>query len=111
MRPFGVKFAHPTGLVVLTPKGRISAYLDGITSKPSDLEQRLAKANEEEISPPMPAYHRVLLLCYDYDPSTAGYSLNVMRAVRLGGLVTVLVLGGCVLLACLRSWRERLLRA
>jgi protein SCO1/2 len=98
------KFAHPTGLVVLTPKGQISAYLDGITFNPSDLEQRLQKAKEEGISPPTPAYHRVLLLCYDYDPSTAGYSLNVMRAVRLGGLVTVVVLGGCILLTCLRSW-------
>jgi protein SCO1/2 len=100
------KFAHPTGLVILTPQGKVSAYLDGITFKPSDLEPRLAKAAAEEISPPTPAYHRVLLLCYDYDPSTGGYSLNVMRAVRLGGLVTVLVLGGCILLAWRRARRE-----
>jgi protein SCO1/2 len=98
-------FAHPTGLVVLTPHGRVSAYLDGIAFKPSELEQCLARAAAEEISPPTPAYHRVLLLCYDYDPSTGGYALNVMRAVRLGGITTVAVLGSVVFLAWLRSRR------
>jgi protein SCO1/2 len=99
-------FAHPTGLVILTPQGKVSAYLDGITFKPPELESRLAKAAAEEISPPTPAYHRVLLLCYDYDPSNGGYSLNIMRAVRLGGILTVLILGGCILLAWRSSRRE-----
>jgi protein SCO1/2 len=99
-------FAHPTGLVVLTPQGKVSAYLDGITFKPADLESRLAKAAAEEISRPTPAYHRVLLLCYDYDPSSGGYSLNIMRSVRLGGVLTVLVLIGCILLAWRRARRE-----
>jgi protein SCO1/2 len=99
-------FAHPTGLVVLTPQGRVSAYLDGITFKPAELDRRLAKAAAEEISPPTPAYHRVLLLCYDYDPSTGGYALNVMRAVRLGGIATVAVLGACIFFAWLRARRD-----
>jgi protein SCO1 len=99
-------FAHPTGLVVLTPHGRVSAYLDGIAFKPNELEQRTAKAAAEEISPPTPAYHRVLLLCYDYDPSTGGYALNVMRAVRLGGIATVAVLASAIFLAWLRSRRD-----
>jgi protein SCO1/2 len=99
-------FAHPTGLVVLTPQGRISAYLDGITFKASELDQRLAKAAAEEINPPTPAYHRVLLLCYDYDPSTGGYALNVMRAVRVGGIATVAVLAGSIFLAWRRARRD-----
>jgi protein SCO1/2 len=99
-------FAHPTGLVLLTPQGRVSAYLDGITFKPAELDRRLAKAAAEEISPPTPAYHRVLLLCYDYDPSTGGYALNVMRAVRLGGIATVAVLGACIFFAWLRARRD-----
>jgi len=98
-------FAHPTGLVILTPHGRVSAYLDGIAFKPSELEERMTKAAAEEISPPTPAYHRVLLLCYDYDPSTGGYALNVMRAVRLGGIATVAVLASVIFLAWLRSRR------
>ncbi len=98
-------FAHPTGLVVMTPRGRVSAYLDGIAFNPSELEQRITKAAAEEISPPTPAYHRVLLLCYDYDPSTGGYALNVMRAVHLGGIATVAVLSSVIFLAWLRSRR------
>jgi protein SCO1/2 len=99
-------FAHPTGIVVLTPKGRVSVYLDGITFKSAELERHVAKAAAEEISPPTPAYHRVLLLCYDYDPSTGAYALNVMRAVRLGGIGTVAVLGGSILLAWRRARRD-----
>jgi len=99
-------FAHPTGLVILTPHGRVSAYLDGIAFKPSELEERMAKAAAEGISPPTPAYHRVLLLCYDYDPSTGGYALNVMRAVRLGGIATVAVLASVIFLTWLRSRRD-----
>jgi protein SCO1/2 len=99
-------FAHPTGIVVLTPKGRVSVYLDGITFKSAELERRLANAAAEEISPPTPAYHRVLLLCYDYDPSTGAYALNVMRAVRLGGIATVAVLGGSILFAWRRARRD-----
>src|SRR5207245_627773 len=97
-------FAHPTGLVVLTPQGITSAYLDGIDFPPDKLQPRLASAAEGRIGRPVPSYWRRLMLCHDYDPATGGYSLNVMRAVRVGGGLTVLLLGGVLLTTW---WRAR----
>ena len=37
---------------------------------------------------------QVLLYCYHYDPSTGKYGAVVTNIVRLGGLVTVFLLGG-----------------
>jgi protein SCO1 len=97
-------FAHPSGLVILTPEGKTSAYLDGIEFPPAQLQARLANAAEKQIGRPVPSYWRKLLLCYDYDAATGGYSLNVMRSVRLGGALTVLVLASVLLTTW---WRAR----
>jgi protein SCO1/2 len=40
---------------------------------------------------------RVLLFCYHYDPRTGKYGAVVMNLVRLAGVVTVLVIGGFLL--------------
>jgi len=98
-------FAHPSGLVVLTPNGRTSAYLDGIDFPADQLQARIADAADGKIGRPVPSYWRRLMLCYDYDPDTGGYSLNVMRAVRLGGALTVLILGVVLLTTWWRSRR------
>ncbi|HEY1860020.1 MAG TPA: SCO family protein [Gemmataceae bacterium] len=98
-------FAHPSGLVVLTPDGKTSAYLDGIEFPPDQLQARLVNAAEGKIGRPVPSYWRRLMLCYDYDPATGGYSLNIMRAVRLGGALTVFVLGGVLVTTWWRSRR------
>jgi protein SCO1/2 len=98
-------YAHPSGLVVLTPDGKTSAYLDGIEFPPDQLQARLADAADGKIGRPVPSYWRRLMLCYDYDPATGGYSLNVMRSVRIGGALTVLVLGGVLLTTWWRSRR------
>ena len=77
------RFAHPTGVVVLTPSGKISRYFDGIDFPSADLGTPIDAAGAEQIGRPVPSYAAVLLLCYDYDPKTRRYTLNVMNAVRL----------------------------
>jgi protein SCO1 len=99
-------FAHPSGLVVLTPDAKTSAYLDGIEFPPDQLQARLVDAADGKIGRPVPSYWRRLMLCYDYDPATGGYALNIMRAVRLGGALTVLVLGGVLVTTWSRSRRS-----
>ena len=32
---------------------------------------------------------QLLLFCYQYDPNTGRYGLAIMRAVRIGGLITL----------------------
>jgi protein SCO1 len=90
------RFAHPTGMIVLTPDGRASAYLDGIDFPAAKVQKLLDQAREGRVGRLVPIYQRPLMLCYDYNPATGGWSLNVMRAVRLGGALTVLVLAGVI---------------
>lgn len=89
------QFAHPTGIMVLTPQGRIARYLFGIEYGPRDLRFALIDATHGTIGS---AVDQVLLYCYHYDPSTGRYGLVVMRAVRIAGAATVLLLGAFIAL-------------
>src|SRR5207247_10519937 len=84
------QFAHPTGVIVLTPQGRVSRYLFGVEYGPRDLRFALIDASAGKIGTPV---DQVLLYCYHYDPETGRYGLVIMRVVRLAGAATVLALG------------------
>jgi protein SCO1/2 len=84
------QFAHPAGVIVLTPEGRIARYLYGIEYAPRDLRLALVEASAGRIGS---AVDQVLLYCYQYDPSSGRYSAVVMRIVRAAAILTVLGLG------------------
>jgi protein SCO1/2 len=97
------QFAHPTGLMVLTPGGRIARYLFGIEYAPRDLRLAIVDASAGKIGTPA---DQVLLYCYHYDPETGRYGFVVMRLVRLGGIVTVLALVAFIWLMIRREKRS-----
>ena len=82
------QFAHPAGIVVLTPDGRLARYLFGLEYGPRDLRLALVEASEGRIGTAVDA---ALLYCYHYDPMTGRYGLVVMRILRVAGAATVLV--------------------
>src|SRR5262249_25588008 len=84
------QFAHPSGIIVLTPDGRLARYLFGIEYGPRDLRYAIVEASDGRVGTPADA---LLLYCYHYDPMTGRYGLVVMRALRLAGVATVLALG------------------
>jgi len=88
------QFAHPAGLVVLTPEGRIARYLYGIEYAPKDLRLALVESGEGQISSPI---DQLLLYCYQYNPATGRYGATIMTVLRLGAVLTVLGLGGFIL--------------
>jgi protein SCO1/2 len=83
------QFAHPTGVIVLTPEGRLARYLFGIEYGPRNLRFALVEASAGRVGS---AVDSLLLYCYHYDPATGRYGLAIMRAMRIGGAVTVLTL-------------------
>jgi len=85
------QYVHPSGIVVLTPQGKIARYFYGIDYPAQDLRLGLVEAAESKIGSPV---DQALLLCYQYDPVSGQYSLFIMNLVRLAGLGTVAVLGG-----------------
>jgi protein SCO1/2 len=97
------QFAHATGLMVLTPDGRVSRYLYGFEFKPRDLKLALMEASESRIGT---MTDQLLLLCYHYEPSTGKYSRNAMNFVRAGGAATVLGLASFIFIMVRRERRE-----
>src|SRR4029079_5261437 len=59
------QFAHPTGVIVLTPDGRLARYLFGIESGPRDLRLALVEASAGKVGSAVDA---LVLYCYHYDP-------------------------------------------
>jgi protein SCO1/2 len=93
------EFAHPSGLVILTPRGRISRVLYGVDYPPRDLRLALVEAAGGGIGG---IVDQILLYCFHYDPATGRYTTTALTLVRLGGGLTVLALGLFVAVA----WRR-----
>ncbi len=100
------QFAHPSGILVLTPEGRISRYFFGIQyDAMKDLYYGLVEASQFRIGSPIK--DRVaLLFCYSYDPVRGTYQFAVMNVVRLAGLLTVIGLGAFVVVMFRRERRR-----
>ena len=97
------QFAHPTGVIVVTPDGRTARYLFGIEYGPRDLRLALVEASAGKVGT---AADALLLYCYHYDPMTGRYGLVVMRLMRVAGASTVLALGAFVLVMLRREKRR-----
>ena len=97
------EFAHATGIVLLTPAGKVSRYYYGIDFSPRDLRLGLIEAAEARIGTPI---DQLLLFCFHYDPVTGKYGLLITNIIRLAGGLTVLLVAGFVI-AMLRRERSQ----
>jgi protein SCO1/2 len=79
-------FAHASGILLLTPDGRISRYFYGVEYPSRDVRLGLVDASAGKIGNPI---DHLLLYCFEYDPSTARYSATILRIIRLGGILTI----------------------
>jgi protein SCO1 len=95
-------FAHASGMMILTPDGRISRYFYGVEYPGRDMRLGLVDASAGKIGSPI---DHVLLFCYHYDPSTAKYSASILRIIRLGGILTIIGLIGGILISRRREIR------
>ncbi len=84
------QFAHPGGIVVSTPQGKVARYLTGVLFEPRDTKLALLEAGESKIGSPVDL---VLLRCFHYDPSKGTYSVAIMEVLRWVGGLFVLILG------------------
>ena len=82
-------FGHASGILLLTPDGRISRYFFGIQYPPSNVRLGLVDASSGKIGSPV---DHLLLFCYQYDPTRARYSATILTVIRMGGVVTLLMM-------------------
>ena len=88
--PTSDQYAHAAGIVILTPAGKISRYFYDIHYSGRDLRLGLVEASQNKIGSPI---DQILLFCFHYDPTAGKYGAAIMNFVRLGGVLTVIVLG------------------
>lgn len=86
-------YAHPAVSYVLTEDGKITRYLYGINHRKRDLKLALLEGAQGKIGNTM---DRLLLYCYQYDSDAGGYVLFAENLMRLGGAVTVVILGSVI---------------
>ncbi len=79
-------FAHASGIMLLTPDGRISRYFYGVEFPGRDLRLGLVDASQGRIGTPV---DKMLLFCFQYDPSTARYSATILSIMRILAVGTV----------------------
>jgi protein SCO1 len=77
------QYMHPSGIVIVTPEGRISRYFFGVDYPPGALRASLVAASGEAVGSPVRA---LLLRCFHYDPVTGRYSGYVVAASRFVGV-------------------------
>ncbi len=96
-------YQHASGIVTLTADGRASRYQFGVEYSARDLQFALIDASENQIGTLADA---AMLYCFHYDPTTGKYGFIVMNALRLGGALTVILLGGFIGIQLLRDRRR-----
>jgi protein SCO1/2 len=79
-------FAHGSGILLLTPDGRISRYFYGVEFPGRDLRLGLVDASQGKIGTPV---DKVMLFCFEYDPSAARYSATILGIMRVGAVLTI----------------------
>jgi protein SCO1/2 len=96
------QYIHASGIMVLTPAGKLARYFYGIDYPPRDLRWGLVEAADGAIGS---AVDQLLLMCYSYDPMTGKYGVYIRNSLRIGAVATVLALGSFVVVMLRRERR------
>jgi protein SCO1 len=96
-------YAHAAGLLVATPQGRISRYFFGLSYPARDLRFSLIEAGAGKIGS---AIDKILLLCYEFDPSSGRYTFAIMSVLRVCGVATFASLATFIFLMVRRDLRK-----
>jgi protein SCO1/2 len=91
-----------SGVLVATPDGRLSRYFYGVEYSPKDLRLALVDSGQGQLGS---AVDEILLYCFHYDPSSGQYGVAFMNIMRLGGVLTVGLIAGFIVLMRRRESR------
>jgi len=98
------QYAHPSGVIILTPGGKISRYVFGVTFNSTELRDALAAAKAGKSGSVL---SQIFLLCYHYNPITGKYGPLILSALRAASASTLIVLILFIALMVRRDRRAR----
>ena len=83
-----VDYTHAAALIILSPEGKITRYLNGVEQLPFDVKMALVEASDGRVGPTIA---KTLLYCFAYDPKGKTYVFawekiiaTIMLAIVLG---------------------------
>jgi len=97
------QYAHPDGVVILTPQGKAARYYFSLNYASRDLRYGLIEASANKIGTPL---DYIALLCYHYNPTTGQYSMEILKVLRLFSIGFVLIGAGLVFRSVRRERRK-----
>lgn len=72
----GNDFTHVASVTVVSPEGKITRYLNGMSFLPFDFKMAVIEASKGQSSPTI---NKIMQFCFSYDPVGHGYVLNVTK--------------------------------
>jgi len=97
-------FAHPVGLIVLSPQGKITRYLYGVRFLPMDLTLAITEASKGLA---VPTVRKIIMYCYSYDPEGRHYVFNILKVTAAATLLFIALFIGWLTLWGRKGRKER----
>jgi protein SCO1/2 len=94
-------FIHAAAIIFISPKGKITRYMYGITYLPADVQLAAQEAGRGEAQPTI---NKFLKFCFSYDPAGRKYVLNT---TSIGAAVIILAALLFVLMLTLRGRKTK----
>lgn len=84
------QWIHPAVAYIITPDGKVSRYLHGIEFGDRELKLSLMDATNRKIGSFVDQF---TMFCFQFDPNKNKYTLYAYNIMRIGGAVTILIMG------------------
>jgi protein SCO1/2 len=75
-KKIGNEYTHAAALILLSPEGKITRYLNGTYFLPFEFKLAVAEASKGKSGPTI---NKILQFCYSYDPVGQAYVLNITK--------------------------------
>lgn len=95
------QYAHAAAAIILTPEGKISRYLHGITFDPKTIRLSMVEASSGKIGEILDHF---VLFCFQYDPNKRTYAFYAFNIMKYGAGLCALSL----LAFLIPGWRRML---
>jgi protein SCO1 len=92
----GLDFAHASAIIAVSPQGKITRYLYGLTFLPFDVKMAVVEAQKGVARPTI---NRILEYCFAYNPASKTYSIQITR-----------IFGAIIIIAALAVFTALLLK-
>jgi len=84
------EYAHSAAITLLSPEGKITRYLYGISYDEFNVRSALYESADGQIGNTV---DKLVMFCYQYDPDSGSYTPVAINIMKLGGLATLIILG------------------